>query len=491
MNRLRLLFTMPWVASAKYARLFMVLSVGGLLAAATAIAAAGLTHAFPRWSHAFVVVIGVAIWVLWSSYVPASLQLARNARDLCLPRITRDADLSLLVFAVISVVLPIVLCGLSGAPWLATSELFVCAAASALAYLLLPFYLGLPLVLALVLLVLPYTPATTPAIWPWLTGLLPAIALWRWWHLRRADTVQMEGWNAAALFYCYRQDAMRNGGLLNFSQAFLQRQLGEPGGVDLHRVGPDRPITAMRLALGGPGMPKPLATRVRDAGLLLVYVLMFALLSLLQLAFGAHAYLQSAGAFRLHWIPPLLIYLGMLTCCLGVSMSGGRVRTLWRKQDAELPLLALLPGLGSTEDSKRHALGAILFPLGAFLAVTAVVLCAGAFAVAAKPWTYLAVGFCCGGAFALAAAITLNTLGGKSIEVAGYVILYLGLLVLVALTLIAGLPNDYGPHSERFGVLPAWLLLCWTGFLTLLGGMAFHGWRGLQRRPHPFLANAP
>lgn len=496
MNRLRLLLWMPWVASAKYSRLFAALAIGGLFAAATTIAATGLAHASLRWSHACALAIGVAIWMLWSSYVPASLQLARNAHDLRLPRIPRDADLSLLLFVAISVVMPIVLCGLSGAPWLATSELFVCAAASGLAYILLPFYLGLPLVLTLVLLALSHALAlhalaTTPAIWPWLTGLLSIIALWRWWHLRRADTVQMEGWNAAALFYCYRQDTMRNGGWQNFSQAFLQRQLGDPGKVDFHGVGPDRPITAMRFALGGPGIPKPFATRVRDAGLLLTYVLLLASLILFLQGLDAHAYAQSAYTLRVHWISPLLIYLGVLMCSLGVSTSGGRVRTVWRKRDAELPLLALLPGLGSTLDSKRHVLGAVLLPAGVFLAGIAAILCMGALAVTAKPWTFLAMGLCCGGAFALAAAVTLDTLGGKSIGTAIYATLYLGLFVFVVLTLAVGLPNDYGPHADRFGILPLWLLLCWAGFFVLLGGMALRGWRGLQRRPHPFLANAP
>lgn len=497
MKRILLLLAMPWVATPTLGRILAIVILALQLLAAIVAAATAPVHGAWHLPPTAILLLGYAIW-LWSAMLSANLQLARNARELRLPRIAGDANSSVLALWCIGVVLPSLVCAAMGAPWFATSVFFVFAAAVGLAYTLLPFYLGLPLTIAVFFLALLHGPtatsaAWTPVVWMGLSACALGIVGWRWWRLQRAGTIATEGWNTAIVFYCYRQDVMLNGGWPNLSRMFLQRRIEKPGHVDFHRIGPDRPTASLRLALGGLGMPKSPAARLRDAMVLLVYVLLIGLVLVVPATIpDAHEYLRSAATFRLHWIPPLMIYLGALMCCYGVSLFAGRVRALWRKQDAELAMLALLPGLGDAAACKRHALCAALAPPAIFLTIAMLVLWVGAVAVAAKPWAFLAVALCCGGAFMLASAVTLTSLGGKSIHLAGYAILYLGVLGFTLWTLIAGLPTDqyHGAQPETIGVLPVWLLLCWAGFLILLGGMAYAGWRGLRRQPHVFLANA-
>src|SRR6185437_10712416 len=145
MNRVHALLVMPWVASAKYARLLTVLFVGSALVVACAIAITGNARAH---REIIIVVLGFAVWALWGSYLAANLQLARNARELCLPRMQRDADLSLLLFAVPSLAVPTALCWTLGASPLLAAAIFTVAAALGLAYMLLPLWVGFPLIAA-------------------------------------------------------------------------------------------------------------------------------------------------------------------------------------------------------------------------------------------------------------------------------------------------------------------------------------------------------
>src|SRR6185437_15760836 len=183
MNRLGVLLVMPWVASAKYARLLTVLFVGVALIAAIALAVAGgnRTHRV-----ALILVLGCAVWALWSSYLAANLQLARNARDLCLPRLQCDADLSLLLFAVVSVAVPTALCWMLGAAPLLAVAVFIVAAALGLAYMLLPLWIGVPLLMAAVFGIMTHGLAESLSTWWGLAALLVGFDVFRWWQLRTA-----------------------------------------------------------------------------------------------------------------------------------------------------------------------------------------------------------------------------------------------------------------------------------------------------------------
>lgn len=467
--------------------------VGAAVATAIGIAIAGAAHAYPHWSHAFILAVGLAIAWLWASYLCANLQLARDAHDLCLPRIEHDTDFCLLWFAVLSIALPILACRLTGVDPSLASAVFVAAAAIGLAYALLPFYVGLPLVMAIFLLAVTNRLALpTSLLWGFLAALA-AFDLWRWWRLRHATSVQRDGWNAALVFYCYQQDSVRSGGWFSLERAFLRNCLGTPSHLDLRGIGPRAPVASLRLALGGLGMPKPLPAHLRDLAHVLGYALAIPLLFLALQGVIPHPRSEPvARVIRLHWIAPFLANCCVFSCCAVVFAFAGRCRALWRKADAELPLLSLLPGLGTAQQVKLHAALALLMPAGLVVAGIAAVLCLGAAGIGAGAWMYVSIWICCVGAFSLVVTSTLTVLGGKPMETATYVSLYVGLIALSILMVSLSLaPYAYhGPHPERIGVPPAWLWILWGAYFCVSGWLAREGRMALRERPHAFLSNA-
>lgn len=485
MNRVYALLVMPWVASAKYARWLAMLFVGVASIGALALAATGESHAHRT---VFIIVLACAVWSLWGSYLGANLQLARNARELCLPRMQRDADFSLLLFAVLSLSVPIALCWALGASPLLAAAVFIAAAASGLAYMLLPIWMGLPLVMAGVMVMLTNGLGANASTWWAAAAALTAFDVLRWWQLRSATTVARDGLGAAAVFWCYRQDAMANGGWSGFAQRLLQERATVPAHMERMDVGPRHASDSIRFALGGVGMPKPFASRLRDIGRLLAYVVAFALFALLVPLVTEPV---AAGEWVVHWLSPLLTFACLLACCTAVTMFAGRTRAMWRETDAELPLLALLPGLGDADSGKRATLTALFGPPIVFLACTCVVLCISTLALHTKPWAYVAIVLSCAGALMLIVAVTLASLGDRPMHTAEYVLLYIVQLVLSMLVLMKAMPTDQysGPHPEQFGVIPVWLLVVWGIYLLVLTILAVHGARELRERPHAFLPN--
>jgi hypothetical protein len=488
MSRLGALLLMPWVASVRYARLLAVLFIGGALFVACVMAATGEAHAH---REIFILVLGFAVWSLWGSYLGSNLMLVRSARALCLPRMQHDADLSLLLFVVPSLALPVALCWVLGATPLLAAAVFTAAAALGLAYMLLPLWIGFPLLMGTVFTIMTHgLNESLFACWS-AAAILVAIDVLRWWQLRTATEVARDGMRAAALFYCYRGDAMANGGWFGFAQRFLPERVTVPLHAELQGVGPHHIVRSVRFALGGFGMPKPFASRLQDIGRLLAFVWVFVLFGLLAPLLASPTPADGARGIILHWGSPLLTFGSLMTCCIAVNVFAGRARALWRKPDAELPLLALLPGLGSGAAGKRSAVTALLAPPGVFLACTCAVLGIAMPALHATAWAYAALALCCAGALALIVAVTLASLAGRPMHTIEYVFWYIVQLVLSMLVLMKAMSTDqyHGPHPEQIGVVPVWLLVAWAAYLLVLVALTIHGARELRERPHAFLAN--
>lgn len=82
MNRLHVLLMMPWLSPAKFARLLAMLFVCSALIVAVALAATGGTHVH---RNAFILVLGLVLWSLWSSRLAANLQQSVHARSCTTP----------------------------------------------------------------------------------------------------------------------------------------------------------------------------------------------------------------------------------------------------------------------------------------------------------------------------------------------------------------------------------------------------------------------
>jgi hypothetical protein len=370
---------------------------------------------------------------------------------------------------------------------------FTAAAALGLAYMLLPLWIGFPLLMATVFTIMTHgLNESLLACWG-AAVVLVAVDILRWWQLRIATEVPRDGLRAAALFYCYRRDAMANGGWFGFAQRFLPERVTVPRHAELRNVGPHHIVGSIRFALGGFGMPKPFASRLQDLGRLLAFVWVFVLFGLLAPLLASPAHAGGARGILMHWGSPLLTFGSLMTCCVAVNVFAGRTRALWRKPDAELPLLALLPGLGSGATGKRSAATALLAPPSVFLACTCAVLCIGTLALHATAWAYASLALCCAGALVLTIAVTLASLAGRPMHTIEYVLWYIVQLVLSMLVLMKAMATDqyHGPHPEQFGVVPAWLLAAWGVYLIVLALLAVNSARALRKRPHAFLAHAP
>lgn len=177
----------------------------------------------------------------------------------------------------------------------------------------------------------------------------------------------------------------------------------------------------------------------------------------------------------------------------GAVLALAQVQTLqrrWNRPNAELPLLALLPGLGDAAQVKRALLQANLLPtLGLQVPLTLAMLgFAAAVHMAAGACVMLLFGPLTGAT--MLASFALITVGGVRIgdgwqfALAIYGYLLINISVLLALPLFGSQPAIRNP------VVALIAAVAWATLFAILLRLAQRGWRGLQQRPHPFLPNA-
>ena len=159
----------------------------------------------------------------------------------------------------------------------------------------------------------------------------------------------------------------------------------------------------------------------------------------------------------------------------------------WQRTNAELPLLALLPGLGDPAQARRRVLRAGLgLPLilhALLVMLTGITMLCWHGHVAMLSFLLLAQL----GTAAVTVAVLLNLFGGRhlSIWVNGSVLAASFVLTLLSLVLPAmswGRDPVAGAEMALQPLVAAWLLLT-AGMIWL----ARRGWRELMQRPHPFL----
>jgi len=173
-----------------------------------------------------------------------------------------------------------------------------------------------------------------------------------------------------------------------------------------------------------------------------------------------------------------------------VLMASGSLLpwTRWRRTKAELPLLALLPGLGDAGALRIDLLRAALArPLAVQALLLALVL-AAAFAMHAGPQMLLFATLAQLGCAATIVALTLSVFGGLPLPGWGVGVMLGGMILLVIAStfvpMFATLARHPYPLGKGVGV---GLLVGWSVAAAVLFWLGRHGWRGLQRRQHPFL----
>lgn len=484
------LLMLPWMAWSRTARSVaaacFIAVIGGAVLVATFTYSPG-----PAWIDNVTHSVAVVNALLWACVMSQSLLLAREAWQLRLPALGRKVNASLALYAMLGIGLPSMLLTWLGGNGVAIATEIALGAGLGMAYATLPPLLGVFALWAPSLhdhlahwLPMPTTSPTGFLLWaiPCTTALWLLIG-WRWHHGVRHEHA-MQGTHKPILLTIRSKMWYGRSGDANMEARLVgQRARWLQPAVDLRGCGPDHPLRSLRVALGGLSMPQMPTSRLRQ----LVVLPAAALLAFLL--FGVPSSGSDRHADMLSLIggtDMLLLYIGMIGPLLAIGHVQ-RLQRRWNRCNAELPLLALLPGLGDAAQTRRALLRASLLPmLGLQTALLlATITLAGYLHLDARGDALLLLGQLAG--MGLLVAFSLAALGGVAI---GHwwmtVSLIYGYLLINASSAVA--PPMFGSHAlaEGIGVMIG-LALLWATFLTPLAMLGMRGWRGFRQRPHPFL----
>ncbi|HEX7339460.1 MAG TPA: hypothetical protein VF271_05945 [Rhodanobacteraceae bacterium] len=495
MNITRLTRT-PWTASPHWMR--PLFAVGGLffLAIATIcyFALGGVDGVL-----AATVLISVFDAFLWAAVLPNTLALKVHARTTCLPRSGREAGFSVLWYVALSLVLPALVIGWPSGVALTCLLMLVIGAGVGFLYTMLPAYLGFLIILWPSLstwlppLPTPFSPGFVPFALK-LDALIVLVACLRWYQVQHLKPAQIQGVSRPYLLIfnrCLRGMLEREAGLASTSHVKSRfdpalasvradRWQRQP---DLAHTGPAHPLRSLRLALGPAWQPQALTERLRlppktwaiiGGGLLVMYLVFNQQHQLTDLIANRRA--SSSGVFST----------GLITLLVVIVFTVHRkLRVLWRQSNTQLPLLALLPGLGDRAQIKRRLLcAAASFPLKALLALWVLI-------VALAIWVRLdalAIGFLTLTTLAWVGmalvAVTRVMAGMEPAHGDGFIWFaypLCGLLTVVTQGLV--FDGQLG-HTDTAGLV---MTLLWAALFLALAQMGRQAWRRLARQPHPFM----
>jgi hypothetical protein len=173
-----------------------------------------------------------------------------------------------------------------------------------------------------------------------------------------------------------------------------------------------------------------------------------------------------------------------MICVFSLLWLGRR----WQQTNAELPLLALLPGLGGPAQARRQLLRTgLALPLGLHallllpLGVAMLAWSGHAYALSFMLLAQL-------GAVAVTVAALLNVLGGRALSpwVIGPMLTVVSggtVLSLILPAMVQGYRLEPALISWLLSLMSVWLVLGVAAFW-----LGWRGWRAFVQRPHPFLA---
>lgn len=454
-------------------------------------------HALDGWQQAGVVALVIMVAVVWI-VLPNTLWVARDASTLRIPHAGREVDRCLLLHAGMSILVPAFVLGLVFGhllTWLVSLTL-VASAAFALNMLPIRIVWGCVLVVMIVL----FTGGSVPLpgdprylAWAIPAAIVLGVAcMQRWSTLRRTTGADVNrGW-APGL---QAQRLVRLNALRGDAYPAMSRQHATDDDKRRHaalpaRIGPEHPVDSIRLAINpmsGPNAQRTLRWSIL-CGVLAVAVLWVLL--------AQHILSPSARAFVARQVP--------LWCFLflseGISASTGEwsrrsmLASRWRGRHGELPLLALLPKLGRPGAVvKRSAVFACLHGRALWLASVLVALALIAAALHMPDATYPILLVVALSGLAMDATITLYVLAGRPLRGPkrfaprfALLLLLIGSSAIWTAAIPDATPTTLSPHG---GILVFAVLALWSAWLLVLAILAWRGWRLLQHRPHPFLAN--
>ena len=493
--RLNDVLLVPWRSTHRALRWLSLVIVTACILGA--IAAGWFTHA-PRWWLVSTLVYCFGAGYAWAFWLSTALVLAIDARKLRLPGLERAVHGSMLLYGLLTIAVPALVLGALGGDAPVTALLAGLAMAGGLGFVLLPRWcamvMGFLPALSIGARHLAHLPPWSDPRWlAWgalaLFVLLLADAL-RWRQLLRSDADNELGFSSAMVMQLRRQGAMSKwNGLqqLDSGQLIRQRPDWMQPRADLRRTGPQSPVRALRVALGGWYLPKTLVGHLRAAApILLPMLLVIPVLAFMNAGEPrdrvTHLALLSAGLGLLGWIS---LFGGLMLSAMTVLL----VRQRWQRTNAELPLLALLPGLGDAQNVQRELLRSVFTTPAVMQAMLLVVVLVTAFAMHLGGLAVLLVALPQLAAVGMMVAQVLCTLGGRKLPTWGEWLVYAPFVLLFFLsTFVPVTTLGRRPWSGAF-LAESWMLAAWAVLALVLAWIGRRGWRGLQARPHPFISN--
>ncbi len=487
----------PWQATQKSLRW---LTLGIFAACCLGAIGVGVLVQGTHWWLVSAGVYCLGIGYLWAFLLSSLLLVSIDARQLRIPGMVQTAVWSLIFYGAPSVAVPAVVLGVCGAPALTVALLAALAVTAGLAVVLLPGYLVMMMSLLPAMSIglsrlVHISSLADPRFVPWAVValfLLLLVDILRWRQLLHTQPGGVLGMSSAMVLRL-----RTNGGLgkwsrlaqqQNASRRLRQRPDWMQGRADLRRVGPRRPVATLRVALGGWYVPQTWSSYVRQATPVLLPILLFVpMMAIMQGGEVVHG-----DVWRKVWLDVginVIVWIGIFGGPLLAILTAFTVRQRWTRLNAELPLLALLPGLGDVAAMRRNLLRAAL--VGPFLAQTvALMLLLGtAMAVHMGSVVMLFVALSQVGCAGVVAALVLDTFGGDRLPAWGTAVLSAAAFVLVSLSSFIPL-TGVGRKPWHFAAAGEWLLaLGWVAMAGMLLWLGRRGLRGLQARPHPFLPN--
>lgn len=418
------------------------------------------------------------------------LLLAIDAKQLCLPQAQRQIVLGMILHAAMWITIPSVLLTMAGAPFALAAGLQVAGVVAGLALGLLPHALVVmafvaPTFFSLMRLHVPYpTSVQTPAFWMVIAALLlVCIVCWQR-HLRKADPYRT-GFDTP---FAVRISLMSRYGWKNGNTWYLpgenpQQMRWQPQWLravpQLRDGGPRFPVRSLRIALGGWLMPQTRLSVLKQWSLIALPI------ASLLAVFHMHSSHPISDVWRML---PFNVYAwlaGFTTIMLGL-LTTMLVQQRWSKTNAEVSVLALLPGLGERTSLIRNVLRASLLPTLCLQLVIVGLVMLAATLKHPSPLDLAMVALTQLAALAFAPAFVAAAIGGRALPpwVAGLTVGVSFSLVGIG-TGASEATSALVAHSSMMmpAVIAIWLIV--LGFLSWLG---VRGWHGLQQRPHPFLA---
>ncbi|WP_329741965.1 hypothetical protein [Dyella sp. A6] len=491
------LLALPWMALSKTVRNAAWGTTLGI--AVTALLICILTHASAHVSDATWLSTashGMALLdcFLWAGVLSQPLLLAREAYRLRMPSLGRSVIASLVLYALLTIALPALwLAWLAHGNAMATLVQLALGAGLGMAYATLPAYLGIFVIFVPMLhdqlarwLPMPINAAGRFLAWAVPSAVLLWLLIAGFWRLAIRRDYGLHGLHRPILLQLRNNIWYgRRGGNSAGHRLISQRARWLQPSVSLRDCGPGHPLRSLRVALGGWGMPQTTASRVRQAGLLLAGLLFIGLTITLPLSGDdMHKSLLSAANGANTLLFAIVVLLNPLLAIIHIKQLQHR----WSRHSAELPLLALLPGMGDSGHVRSKVLAATLLPVlvvqTVLLPVT--LLLAGQLHINAAGCALLLLAQLAG--MAILVAFGLAVLGHVD-HGRWWLVAYGYALMNITCGLVLPLFGD--PQALAWRPLVAMVIaVLWATFLTLLIRLALHGWRELQRLPHPFMPSA-